>query len=196
MFARAADQPREDCHGDRSLQPAARGSNKIQPDTVFVTPTCYESLANHWQILEISGERRGAVSECDGGRVGSRFHRPFDLADAAEMLGAGSSHWYVWIFGLGICTATVLLRYHQIARVSRWLAVALFAYVVTAFLVHPNWAVVMHDTFSPHWPHGSLAWAMLVAILGTTISPYLFFWQAGQEVEEEKAKGRRLHGMT
>jgi Mn2+/Fe2+ NRAMP family transporter len=114
------------------------------------------------------------------------------MADAAQMLGAGSSHWYVWIFGLGICAATVFLRYHQIARVLRWLAVALFAYVITAFLVHPNWAAVMHDTFSPSWPHGSQAWATLVAILGTTISPYLFFWQAGQEVEEEKARGRRL----
>ena len=44
----------------------------------------------------------------------------------------------------------------------------------------------------PSWPGGSAAWAALVAVLGTTISPYLFFWQAGQEVEEEKARGRRL----
>ena len=114
------------------------------------------------------------------------------MADAAEMLGAGSSHWYVWIFGLGICVATVLLRYHQIASVLRWLAVGLFAYVLTAFLVHPNWRAVLHDTFVPTWPGGAQAAATLVAILGTTISPYLFFWQAGQEVEEERARGRRL----
>jgi Mn2+/Fe2+ NRAMP family transporter len=114
------------------------------------------------------------------------------MADAAEMLGAGSSHWYVWIFGLGICAATVLLRYHQIANVLRWLAVALFAYILTAFLVHPDWRAVLHDTVAPTWPGGSQAAATLVAILGTTISPYLFFWQAGQEVEEERARGRRL----
>lgn len=114
------------------------------------------------------------------------------MADAAEMLGAGSSHWYVWIFGLGICAATVLLRYHQIASVLRWLALGLFAYILTAFLVHPHWSAVLHDTFAPTWPHTSPAWATLVAILGTTISPYLFFWQAGQEVEEERARGRRL----
>lgn len=114
------------------------------------------------------------------------------MADAADMLGAGSSHWYVWIFGLGICAATVLLRYHQIANVLRWLAVALFAYVLTAFLVHPDWRAVLHDTIVPTWPGGSQAAATLVAILGTTISPYLFFWQAGQEVEEERARGRRL----
>jgi Mn2+/Fe2+ NRAMP family transporter len=114
------------------------------------------------------------------------------MADAAEMLGAGPSHLYVWVFGLGICAATVWLRYQQLASVLKWLAVGLFAYVITAFMVHPNWSEVAHDTFFPSWPGGSAAWASLVAVLGTTISPYLFFWQAGQEVEEEKAKGRRL----
>ena len=114
------------------------------------------------------------------------------MAHAAQMLGAGSAHLYVWIFGLGICVATVFLRYQQIASVLKWLAVALFAYVITAFLVHPQWGEVVHDTLLPSWPGGSAAWAALVAVLGTTISPYLFFWQAGQEVEEEKARGRRL----
>jgi Mn2+/Fe2+ NRAMP family transporter len=114
------------------------------------------------------------------------------MAHAAHMLRAGSAHLYVWIFGLGICVATVFLRYQQIASVLKWLAVALFAYVITAFLVHPQWGEVVHDTLLPTWPGGSAAWAALVAVLGTTISPYLFFWQAGQEVEEEKARGRRL----
>jgi Mn2+/Fe2+ NRAMP family transporter len=50
---------------------------------------------------------------------------------------------------------------------------------------------VLHDTFIPTWPTGQDGWASLVAILGTTISPYLFFWQSSQEVEEEKAKGLR-----
>ena len=114
------------------------------------------------------------------------------MADAAQMLGAGRSSIYVWVFGLGICALTVRLRYQQIANVLKWLAVALFAYVITAFLVHPQWSTVLHDTVLPTWPRAPGAWAALVAILGTTISPYLFFWQAGQEVEEEKAKGRRL----
>jgi Mn2+/Fe2+ NRAMP family transporter len=114
------------------------------------------------------------------------------MADAAQMLGAGPSRAYVLLFGLGICLLTVWLRYEQIARVLKWLAVALFAYVITAFLVHPHWRAVMRDAVIPSLPHGQPAWAALVAILGTTISPYLFFWQAGQEVEEDKAKGRRL----
>jgi len=114
------------------------------------------------------------------------------MADAAQMLGAGPSRVYVWVFGLGICLLTVWLRYQQIAQVLKWLAVALFAYVITAFLSHPHWPGVLHDAVIPSLPHGQPAWAALVAILGTTISPYLFFWQAGQEIEEEKAKGRRL----
>ena len=104
----------------------------------------------------------------------------------------GPSQFYVALFGLGICVATVRLRYHQIANVLKWLALALFAYVVTAFVVKPDWSEVLRATFAPSWPQGHAAWATLVAILGTTISPYLFFWQAGQEVEEEKAMGRRL----
>jgi Mn2+/Fe2+ NRAMP family transporter len=114
------------------------------------------------------------------------------MADAAQMLHAGPSSIYVWVFGLGICALTVRLRYHQIANVLKWLAVALFAYVITAFLVHPKWSAILHDTLLPSLPQKPGAWSALVAILGTTISPYLFFWQAGQEVEEEKAKGRRM----
>jgi Mn2+/Fe2+ NRAMP family transporter len=56
----------------------------------------------------------------------------------------------------------------------------------------PHWPAVFRDTFSPSWPKGHVGWQTLVAILGTTISPYLFFWQASQEVEEEKALGRRM----
>jgi Mn2+/Fe2+ NRAMP family transporter len=114
------------------------------------------------------------------------------MADAAEMLGAGPSGIYVWVFGLGICALTVRLKYHQIANILKWLALALFAYVITAFLVKPHWSGVLRDAVVPQVPHGPSGWAALVGILGTTISPYLFFWQAGQEVEEEKAKGRRL----
>ena len=114
------------------------------------------------------------------------------MGDAAEMLGGGPSQAWVVIFGLGICVAAVRLRYHQIAMVLQWLALALFAYVITAFVVNIDWLDVLRSTFFPQLPHGKEAWAILVAILGTTISPFLFYWQAGQEIEEQKAKGRRL----
>jgi len=114
------------------------------------------------------------------------------MGDAAHMLGGGPAKIYVVLFGLGICFATVRLRYHQIASVLKWLALALFAYVITAFISKPDWSAALRATLLPSWPSGHEAWSTLVAILGTTISPYLFYWQAGQEVEEEKAMGRRL----
>ena len=114
------------------------------------------------------------------------------MADAAEMLTGINSHIYVVIFGIGITIATIQFRYHQIASILKWLAAVLFAYVITAFIVRPDWGSILHDTFIPSLPRGHNGWENLVAILGTTISPYLFFWQASQEVEEEKAMGRRM----
>ena len=113
------------------------------------------------------------------------------MADAAAMLSGVNSHFFVLLFGVGIAWATIRLRYGQIASVLKWLALALFAYVVAAIHIGPDWGDVARDAFLPSLPKGPKAWGMLVAILGTTISPYLFFWQASQEVEEEKAIGRK-----
>jgi len=112
------------------------------------------------------------------------------MADAAELFTGLSSHVWVVVFGAGIAWATVRLRYAMLAQVLKWLTLALFAYVACALYVGPDWGVVARATFFPALPHGSGMWSTVVAILGTTISPYLFFWQASQEVEEERAKGR------
>jgi Mn2+/Fe2+ NRAMP family transporter len=112
------------------------------------------------------------------------------MADAVEMLTGFNSHIAVILFGVGISAATVWLSYGQIASTLKWLALFLFSYVLTAIVVHPDWPRVLRDTIVPTIPRSKDAWAMIVAILGTTISPYLFFWQASQEVEEEKFIGR------
>jgi NRAMP (natural resistance-associated macrophage protein)-like metal ion transporter len=112
------------------------------------------------------------------------------MADAAEMLTRVSSHVWIFVFAAGISVATVRLRYYQIASTLKWLALVLFAYVITGFVVRPDWSMVLRDTFIPSVPSSREAWQTVVAILGTTISPYLFFWQSIQEVEEEKAAGR------
>jgi NRAMP (natural resistance-associated macrophage protein)-like metal ion transporter len=114
------------------------------------------------------------------------------MADAAEMFTHVNSHILVVLFGAGISLATICFRYHQIATILKWLALVLFAYVITGFIIHPDWGLVAHAAFIPSWPKNHDEWGTLVAILGTTISPYLFFWQTSQEVEEEKAKGRRM----
>ncbi len=124
--------------------------------------------------------------------LANTFNIGADLAgmgDAAAMLTGVSSHIFVVVFGTLIAVAIVQLRYEQLAKTLKWLALVLFAYVGCAFLVVQNWSQVMAATFIPRWPQGAEAWKALVAILGTTISPYLFCWQASQEVEEEKSNG-------
>ena len=112
------------------------------------------------------------------------------MADAASMLSGVNSHWFVVVFALLISWATVRLPYQQIANVLKWLVLVLLAYPITAFVVGADWSQVLRDTLIPSMPHTKNGWATIVAILGTTISPYLFFWQTSEEVEEEKAEGR------
>lgn len=89
-----------------------------------------------------------------------------------------------------IVVIQVWASYHLIVRIFKWLTLSLFAYVIAAFLAGPDWPAVAKATFFPQMRFDSQYVTTLVAILGTTISPYLFFWQASEEVEEEKSEGR------
>ena len=77
------------------------------------------------------------------------------------------------------------LPYHQYSLVLRWLVLSLGAYVIVLAMVHVDWGVVVRDVAVPRMVGGSAGFAALVAVFGTTVSPYLFFWQASEEVEEE-----------
>ena len=122
------------------------------------------------------------------------------MGDAMHLLTKVNSRVWVIGFGLFIVWATIRLRYITLANILKWLTLVLFAYVLAAIRLRPDWGSVAHATLVPKLPEGRAAWATLVAILGTTISPYLFFWQASQEVEEEKSMGRHSlaerHGAT
>jgi NRAMP (natural resistance-associated macrophage protein)-like metal ion transporter len=93
-----------------------------------------------------------------------------------------------------IAVAIVVLQvwgsYRLIMKVFKWLTLSLFAYVIAAFLAKPDWSAVAWATFVPQISFSSQYITTIVAILGTTISPYLFFWEASEEVEEEKSEGR------
>jgi NRAMP (natural resistance-associated macrophage protein)-like metal ion transporter len=112
------------------------------------------------------------------------------MADAMQMITDVPA--YVWtpFFAAFILVLLLSTSYRLMARIFKWLTLVLFAYVVAAFLAHPNWGEVLRATFIPHveWNKGYIA--VLVGILGTTISPYLFFWQAAQEVEEDRDHGK------
>lgn len=93
--------------------------------------------------------------------------------------------------GVLILVVQVWGSYRLIVKIFKWLTLSLFAFIAAAILARPDWAEVLQSTFRPTLSSDPAFLAMLVAILGTTISPYLFFWQATQEVEEDRARGRR-----
>ena len=94
-----------------------------------------------------------------------------------------------------IAVAIVVLQiwgsYRLIVKIFKWLTLSLFAYVIAAFLARPDWTAVAKATFLPQIQFTSEYITTVVAILGTTISPYLFFWEASEEVEDEKGDGRK-----
>ena len=112
------------------------------------------------------------------------------MASAMSMVTGIPSHYWTPFFAFLIAGLLIWTSYRLIARVFKWLTLVLFAYVVTAFLARPDWAAVLHGTFLPHVAWTQSYMAVLVGILGTTISPYLFFWQASQEVEEDRKHGK------
>jgi len=117
------------------------------------------------------------------------------MADATEMLTGVSSLVWTPLYAVAIVAMLIWSSYRRIARIFKWLTLVLFAYVLAAFLARPDWTAVLRSTFLPHVEF-SRAWlAVFVALLGTSISPYLFFWQAAEEVEEERAQGRKTAAM-
>jgi len=108
------------------------------------------------------------------------------MGAAAQLLLPARTWLYIVLFGVASLLLQILVPYSSYVKYLKWLTLSLFAYVATAFFVHLSWYQVLHATLLPH-----LAWSKdylmgLIAVLGTTISPYLFFWQASQEVEEVK----------
>jgi NRAMP (natural resistance-associated macrophage protein)-like metal ion transporter len=117
------------------------------------------------------------------------------MGDATRMVAGGNAIAWTLMYGIVILMLLFWTSYRQIARIFKWLTLVLFAYVITAFLARPDWSVVLRATLVPEirWSRDFLA--VLVGILGTSISPYLFFWQSAQEVEEERSMGRTSVGQ-
>jgi NRAMP (natural resistance-associated macrophage protein)-like metal ion transporter len=112
------------------------------------------------------------------------------MAAVVSMLTGVPALLLVPAFAVLILFLLVFQSYAVIARVFKWLTLVLFAYVAAAFFARPDWGDVLRGTLIPRMRADREYLVMLVAIFGTTISPYLFFWQAAEEVEEEIARGR------
>jgi Mn2+/Fe2+ NRAMP family transporter len=92
---------------------------------------------------------------------------------------------------LGCTLIQIMLKYTRYVSILKWLSLALLAYVITLFIVHVPWVEALSGLFIPRFSDNSNYWQTVVAIFGTTISPYLFFWQASQEVEDIREKPKR-----
>jgi NRAMP (natural resistance-associated macrophage protein)-like metal ion transporter len=113
------------------------------------------------------------------------------IAAAINLLVPISAVWFIVPVSLGIVGLQVLGSYHLIEKVFKWLALALLAYVGAALFARPDGMKILAGTLVPTIRLDPAYIGILVALLGTTISPYLFFWQASQEVEEQVSIGRR-----
>ena len=111
------------------------------------------------------------------------------MGEALQLVVGGGEHFHAVAFGVITVLLQVFVPYRKLAPILKWLTLFLFAYVVAVFMVKVPWGQVLHDLVIPKLQWTSAYWMMLVALLGTTISPYLFFWQASQEVEELRLKG-------
>jgi NRAMP (natural resistance-associated macrophage protein)-like metal ion transporter len=112
------------------------------------------------------------------------------MGDALRLVIGGPELIYIALFGIGCLTAEILIPYHTYSRYLKTLTLVLFAYVATAFSIHIPWGQVLDATFLPRLSWDRDYMLMLVAIFGTTISPYMFFWQASLEAEGRKLRSK------
>ena len=106
------------------------------------------------------------------------------MAEALRLLVGGSAHVYVVTFGLLCLVLQVFLPYRSYVRWLKWLTLALFSYVAVVFTIQLDWWAVLSEVVHPRLKFDHDMLLVVVAVFGTTISPYLFFWQAAQEMED------------
>lgn len=112
------------------------------------------------------------------------------MSSAAELVTRVPSSAWAVVFGALLIAVEIFASYRLFASVVKWLCLTLFAYVAAAFVVGVDWLAALRHTFVPELKFERAWFATFVGFLGTTITPYLFFWQAALEVEEERAMGR------
>lgn len=115
-----------------------------------------------------------------------------DLGAMAASIGMFSDVSYyvvVAVLAVVIVLLEILVKYHLYVRALKFLTISVFAYVITGFLIHPDWLQIFKNAFVPQFSFSKDYIFAMIAVFGTTITPYLFFWQASEEVEENKLLG-------
>ena len=109
------------------------------------------------------------------------------MGAAVQLVVGGPGHVYTFLFAVASLLAIVFVPYHRYVGFLKWLTFSLFAYVGVVFAVHIDWRAVAIGAVLPRFALNGETITLIVAIFGTTISPYLFFWQSSQEVEDQEA---------
>jgi NRAMP (natural resistance-associated macrophage protein)-like metal ion transporter len=110
------------------------------------------------------------------------------MGAALKLLESGSALLYAALFAFIMLVLQITVPYSRYASILKWLTLSLFTYIFTVFAVHVSWGEALRSTVMPSLTFNKAFLTTLIAVLGTTISPYLFFWQASQEVEEIETK--------
>jgi NRAMP (natural resistance-associated macrophage protein)-like metal ion transporter len=118
------------------------------------------------------------------------------MGEALRLLLGGSAHLYSVCFGLLCLVLQVYLRYESYVRYLKWLTLALLSYVAVIFTIHVPWGAVVTELVLPRLVLDHNTITIIVAVFGTTISPYLFFWQAAQEMEDLRVANSRTGAIT
>jgi NRAMP (natural resistance-associated macrophage protein)-like metal ion transporter len=116
------------------------------------------------------------------------------MGEALRLLLGGYAHLYSVCFGVLCLVLQVYLRYETYVRYLKWLTLALLSYVAVIFTIHVHWGTVIGELVLPRLTLDHNTITIIVAVFGTTISPYLFFWQAAQEMEDLRATNARNGG--
>ena len=110
------------------------------------------------------------------------------MGEALQLIAGGGEHGHALLFGVLLAWLQVRLPYYRLAEIFKWLCLSLLAYAGVLLFVNVDWPQALRGLVWPRVEFTVDAWTMVVAVLGTTISPYLFFWQASQEVEERRRR--------
>lgn len=114
------------------------------------------------------------------------------MAKAVQLIIPNTSFIFLVVFvGIAGLFLEVLVPYRKYSKYLKWLVLAVFSYIITGLIINMNWSLLLHDGFIPQITFSKAQILLITGILGTTISPYLFFWQTSQEIEEEISKGQK-----
>ncbi|PAW92657.1 iron transporter [Mucilaginibacter sp. MD40] len=116
------------------------------------------------------------------------------MASAAQLLIPAPFLLLTLVFTVTILLLEIFTSYRVYSKILKWLAVTLLAYPITLFIVHQPWATILKASVIPHFEFSFTFLFIITGVFGTTISPYMFFWEASQEVEEQREEGRIFHG--